>query len=74
MDDGSNVYHNSVKSGINTYYDLVARSYLGQGKSATALLNDFVNKRGNRYATDPNYEYKVQKFVKTANDLSKDIV
>jgi hypothetical protein len=73
VDDGSNVYHNSIQSGINVYYDLVARSYLGRGKSTTSLLSNFVNRSGNRYASDPNYEYKVQKFVKTANDLSKDI-
>jgi hypothetical protein len=59
VDDGSNIYHNSVQNGINSYYDLVARSYLGRGKNVTALLSDFVNRSGNRYASDPNYENKL---------------
>jgi hypothetical protein len=63
IDTGKNVYHNTVQSGIQKYYDLIARTYLGNGKTASNLLDNFVNKNGNRYASDRNYERAISKIV-----------
>jgi hypothetical protein len=74
VDSGANVYHNSVQNGINTYYNLIARSYLGLGRTPDTLLRNFVNRSGNRYASDPSYEYKVKKIVQQVNNIAKNIV
>jgi peptidoglycan hydrolase-like protein with peptidoglycan-binding domain len=70
VDDGSNEYQSSVQSGINRYYDLIAKDYLGKGKSAKDLINDFTNKKGQRYATDKDYEIKVSNLAMTANKIA----
>lgn len=59
VDSGANIFHNSVQSGIQAYYDLIARKYLGGRKTTSDLLKNFVNLSGNRYASDPNYERSV---------------
>lgn len=73
VDSGKNVFYGTVQDGINAYYNLIARSYLGPGRTPNTLLRNFVNRSGNRYATDPSYEYKVKKFVQQANNIAKNI-
>jgi hypothetical protein len=63
VDSGSNIFHSSVMSGINRYYDLMAKNYLSSNKSVDDLLRNFVNKAGNRYATDRQYEQKLKGIV-----------
>jgi flagellum-specific peptidoglycan hydrolase FlgJ len=63
VDSGKNAFHGDVQSGINRYYDLMAKSYLGNNKSLDDLLTNFVNKAGNRYATDKQYEQKLKGIV-----------
>ena len=66
---GKNVTHNSVQSGIQSYYDLIAKNYLTGGKTATDLLKNFVNSSGNRYAGDKNYESSLTKLSNQVRNL-----
>jgi len=74
VDTGANVFYDDVQSSINVYYNLIAKSYLGKGKSAQDLLNNFVNKSGNRYATAPNYERILNKLAVDVNKISVPII
>ena len=70
IDSGKNVSHNSVQSGIQSYYDLIAKNYLTGGKTATNLLSNFVNSSGNRYAGDKNYEASLTKIANQVSNIA----
>ena len=70
VDSGKNVTHNSVQSGIQSYYDLIAKNYLTGGKTSTDLLKNFVNSSGNRYAGDKNYESSLTKLSNQVRNLA----
>ena len=70
VDSGKNVTHNSVQSGIQSYYDLIAKNYLTGGKTTTDLLKNFVNSSGNRYAGDKNYESSLTKLSNQVRNLA----
>lgn len=72
VNSGKNVFHSSVQSGIDTYYDLIARRYLTGNKTATDLLKNFVNDKGYRYA-DAGYENLVNKIVTQAKSMSQPV-
>ncbi len=72
VDSGANEYQNSVEDGIQRYYDLIARDYLVKGKTADDLVQNFVNKNGNRYAT-ANYEPVINKIAGEANRIAAPI-
>jgi len=73
-DSGANISHNDVQGGIDAYYNLVARSYLGQGKTAKDLLNNFVNQKGNRYASGTDYEKILSSIAQQANRTAQPIM
>jgi len=73
-DSGANVEHNEVQSGINTYYNLIAKNYLGKGKTANDLVQNFVNHNGNRYASGTDYESTLNKIAGEANRIAQPIV
>ena len=52
----------SFEDGVNLYYDLIARRYMVNGKTAKDLINDFKNDQGNAYA-DTGYEAKLRSMV-----------
>jgi len=71
-DNGSNVQQNDVQSGINTYYNLIAKNYLTGGKTANDLVQNFVNKSGNRYAT-ADYEPVINKIAGEVNRIASTV-
>lgn len=74
VDSGSNVYDTNVQMGINTYYDLIAKNYIGKGRTAKDLLTNFVNKDNQRYASGQNYEETLTRLASQANRLAQPIV
>ena len=74
VDSGDDVYYSDVQSSINTYYSLIARNYLGKGKTATDLVQNFVNKNGNRYASAQNYEKVLGSIISSVNSISKPLI
>ena len=71
-DNGTDVVHSDVQSGINTYYNLIANNYLGKGKTANDLVNNFINHTGQRYA-GPDYEKLVNSIASQANKLAQTV-
>jgi len=57
-DAGTTKVFPDTAAGVDAYYDLMARRYL-PGKTKEDLLTSFVNDKGQRYATDPDYEKKL---------------
>jgi hypothetical protein len=73
VDTGKNIQHGSVQSGIQSYYDLIAKKYLSGGKNASDLINNFVNDKGQRYASSKGYEDTVKKISSQVNKISQPI-
>lgn len=73
VDSGSNKYESSVENGIQTYYDLIGRNYLGKGKTANDLIKNFVNKDDNRYASNVNYEKELGQTISQINKITRTV-
>jgi peptidoglycan hydrolase-like protein with peptidoglycan-binding domain len=73
MDDGSKINHSSVQSGIDSYYNLIAKDYIGKGRTAQDLINNFVNHGKLRYAKSPNYEKVVGSIARDVNKIAKNL-
>lgn len=55
FDEGTKMNFSTTQDGVSAYYDLMAKDYLND-KSPDDLLKNFVNKRGDRYASNKEYE------------------
>ena len=73
VDSGAVKVNSSAQNGVNLYYDLIAKDYLGNGKTALSLLTNFVNKSGNRYASNTKYEMVLRTIAKQANMMAQPI-
>lgn len=73
IDNGGNIYNDSVLNGIITYYVLIAKEYMGNGKTANDLVQNFVNKNGQRYATNVQYETTLNSYAAQANKIAREI-
>ena len=73
VDTGGNKYNFDVQSGIQTYYDLIANKYLGNGKTAKDLVNKFVNKDDQRYASVPEYEKSLNQIIPQINKITQSV-
>jgi hypothetical protein len=70
-DKGDRINHSSVQSGIDAYYELIAKDYIGKGRTAQDLINNFVNHKDLRYAGAPNYEKVVGSIARDVNKIAK---
>jgi hypothetical protein len=61
----------TVQDAIEAYYSLIARKYLGKGKTANSLLYNFVNNKNERYAGSQTYENVVASIAKRVRKISK---
>ena len=70
VDSGASKKHNDWQSGIDAYYDLMAKNYIvpSKGRTAESLLKNFVNVENKRYASDKNYETKLSALI---DDIKK---
>jgi hypothetical protein len=59
FDEGTKQTFKSTEDGVSAYYNLVAKDYL-RDKNPQDLLNNFVNYRGDRYASNKDYEKKLK--------------
>mgnify|MGYP006105732587 CR=1 FL=1 len=60
FDNGTKITFTSTQEGIDAYYNLISKNYMN-GRSVEKVLYNFVDYRGNRYASDTLYESKIKK-------------
>lgn len=60
QDSGTKKTYGNIQDSINDYFNTIATDYLGGTKTADNLAQNFVNKAGNRYASDKGYESYMQ--------------
>jgi peptidoglycan hydrolase-like protein with peptidoglycan-binding domain len=63
VDTGKNKYMRSFQDGVDAYYALMTTKYLPKGKKAEDIMANFTNIIGNRYASNVNYEKKLDQII-----------
>ena len=67
-DDGTKKVFNSPKEGINFYLNTLGKDYLPSvNNNVNKLLDNYVNSKGKRYASSPNYEEQLKKTISNIN-------
>ena len=64
--------YSSYRDAIYAYVKILKESYLVNGKTEQNLMRRYVNKSGNRYATNPRYEVELTAAYKTI--VSKTVI
>ena len=72
-EDGSTRTNPNIQSAIDAYFDLIARSYLGKGKTSNDLIYNFVNHENQRYAKEEDYEDVVKSIAKQVKKIANTI-
>ena len=72
-DDGKTRTYPTIQDAINSYYDLIARRYLGNGKTSNQLIYNFVDKDDQRYAKEEEYEDVVTSIAKQVKKIANTI-
>ena len=65
FDKGTKMRFPNTEAGVNAYYNLMAKKYLGDQRSMSDLQNKFVDLQGRRYASNPKYESMLQSVVRS---------
>ncbi len=63
----------TVQDGINEYFNLISRRYLGSGKTSNDLIYNFIDKNNQRYASAETYEKVVSSIAKQVNQIAKKV-
>ena len=63
----------TVQDGINEYFNLISRRYVGRGKTSNDLIYNFIDKNNQRYATAETYEKVVSSIAKQVNQIAKKV-
>jgi peptidoglycan hydrolase-like protein with peptidoglycan-binding domain len=66
-------YYSTIQDGVNAYYNLIARRYLGRGKTATDLIHAFVDRDNQNYSgkDDGKYEAQLGQIAREANKIAQ---
>jgi hypothetical protein len=70
-DNGKKTQFTNKQIGIDKYYDVIARSYLTNNRTAEDILQNFTDVRGNRYASAENYEQMINKIVNQISSMKQ---
>lgn len=71
VDSGKNKHFNNVQSAIYQYFNLIARKYLSGNKNPNDLLRNFVNDKGQRYASNKQYETLVSNIARSVKKIGE---
>jgi hypothetical protein len=72
FDSGTKQRFKNTQEGIDAYYDLIMKDY-AKSNGIGHLYENYVNKNGDRYASNPNYENKLKEQAKyIENFLNKE--
>ena len=70
-DDGETRTYPTIQGAIDAYYNLIAGSYLGKGKTSNDLIYNFINHQKQRYAKEEDYEDVVTSIAKKVRKIAQ---
>ena len=72
-DDGETRTYPTIQGAIDAYFNLIAGSYLGKGKTSNDLIYNFVNHGNQRYAKEEDYEDVVTSIAKRVRKIAQTV-
>jgi peptidoglycan hydrolase-like protein with peptidoglycan-binding domain len=72
-DDGKTRNYPTIQGAIDAYFNLIAGSYLGKGKTSNDLIYNFVNHEKQRYAKEEDYEDVVTSIAKRVRKIAQTV-